>query len=370
MDFIPINRPIMGEEEKRAALSVIESGMLTDASFEGGKMVRELEAKMRRQLGAKHVVAVNSGTAALHCSMLALGVKKGDEVVLPSFTFVSTANVVLACGGRPIFVDNKDDYNIDPAALKKAITRRTKAVIPVHLYGYPADMQEVREVAERRSLAVVEDAAESLGAEYRGKQTGTLSDAGCFSLYSTKVVTAAEGGAISTDDDDFAEKVRLIRNHGMVRGYDSRSLGFNYRLTEIAAAIGSAQMDKLQGFIGARRRNAAYLSDRFGSVKGARFTQNASDRSHVYYLYTLYLKKNRDKVLERLKARGIGAAVYFRMPVHKTPLYAGSGYGRLRLKRAEAASKHVLSLPVHPALREEEVERVATAFVESSSLLA
>jgi len=370
LDFIPINRPILGEEEKRAVLTVIDGGMLTDSSFEGGKMVRELEGKMRALLGAKHVVATNSGTAALHCSMLALGIKKGDEVILPSFTFVSTANVVLACGGKPVFVDTKADYNIDPAALKKAVTRRTKAVMPVHLYGYPADMQEVNEIAEKHSLAVIEDAAESLGAEYRGKQTGTLSDAGCFSLYSTKVVTSAEGGAVSTDDDDFAEKVRLVRNHGMVHGYDSRHLGFNYRLTEIAAAIGSVQMDKLPEFLASRRKNAAYLNERLKNVEGAKFTQTASDRTHVFYLYTLYLKKNRDQVLERLKGKGVGAAVYFKMPVHRTPLYTKGGYGKLRLKNAEAASKHVLSLPVHPGVTEEQIGRVADAFVEASTLLA
>ncbi|MDV3276835.1 MAG: DegT/DnrJ/EryC1/StrS family aminotransferase [Nitrososphaerales archaeon] len=370
MDFIPINKPILGEEEKRAVLSVIESGMLTDASFEGGKMVRELEGKMRRLLGVKHVVATNSGTAALHCSMLALGIKKGDEVVIPSFTFVSTANVVLACGGKPVFVDNKRDYNIDPSALKRAITRRTKAVMPVHLYGYPADMDEVREIAAKHSVAVVEDAAESLGAEYKGRQTGTLSDVGCFSLYATKVVTTGEGGAISTDDDDFADRLRLVRNHGMLHGYDSRYLGFNYRLTEIAASIGSVQMDKLASFLAARRKNAAYLSERLGNVNGAEFNQTASDRTHVYYLYTLYLRKKRDQVLEKLKEKEIGAAVYFKMPVHRTPLYAKGGYARLRLKNAEDAAKHVLSLPVHPAITDDQLKRVADGFIEASSLIA
>jgi dTDP-4-amino-4,6-dideoxygalactose transaminase len=370
LDFIPINKPIMGEEEKKAVLSVLDSGMLTDSSYEGGRMVRELEGKLSRLLGTKHVVATNSGTAALHCSMLALGIKPGDEVVVPSFTFVSTANVVLACGAKPVFVDNGRDYNISPEAFRKAVTRRTKAVMPVHLYGYPADMDEVKEVAEKHSIAVIEDAAESLGAEYKGRQTGVLGDAGCFSLYSTKVVTTGEGGAVSTDDDEFADMLRLVRNHGMLHGYDSRRLGFNYRLTEAAAAIGSVQMDRLDSFLAARRKNAAYLTDRFKDVNGSAFTQTADDRTHVFYLYTLFLRKKRDEVLRRLRERGVGAAVYFKMPVHKAPLYAKEGYGRLKLRNAEESARHVLSLPVHPAVTEEQLERVADEFIAASSLLA
>jgi dTDP-4-amino-4,6-dideoxygalactose transaminase len=366
LDFIPINLPLLGEEEKKAALSVIESGRLTDSSFEGGKWVKNFESKMSQLLVAKHVVAVNSGTAALHSVLLALGVKPGDEVVLPSFTFVATANVVLACGAKPVFAEMKADYNIDPALLGKVITKHTKAVIPVHLYGYPADMDEIREVASASSVHVVEDAAESLGAEYKGKQTGTLSDAGCFSMYATKVATAGEGGAISTNSDELAYKLRLVRNHGMVHGYDSRRLGFNYRLPELAAAIASVQMDKLSGFLRARAKNVAFLQERISGVKGASFTQNGRDRTHAHYLHTIFLRKNRDKILGKLNAMGIGAAVYFKMPVHKTPLYRELGYGRLTLKNTEEATRHVLSLPVHPKLGREEMERVAQSFLTAA----
>ncbi len=366
MAFIPINRPIMDDAERRAVSAVIESGKLTDGSYEGGKTVREFEGKVRQLLGSKHVIAVNSGTAALHCALLALGVKPGDEVVLPSFTFVATANVVLACGAKPVFVDIKADYNMDPTGFKKAVTRRTKAVIPVHLYGYPADMDEIREIAGRHSVRVVEDAAESLGAEYKGKQTGTLSDVGCFSMYATKVATSGEGGAVSTDSDELADSLRLVRNHGMLHGYDSRHLGFNYRLPELAAAVGSVQMDKLQGFLEARHRNAEYLIDRLGKVEGARFTQDGKDRTHVFYLYTLYLRKSRDAILKRLNSIGIGAAVYFHIPVHRTPLYAQLGYARRQLKNTEAATRHVLSLPVHPGVTSQDMERVADGFLKAA----
>ena len=362
MSFIPINKPMLGVEEKRAVDSVLASGKLTDASFEGGPFVRELESKVAKLLGAKNVVAVNSGTAALHTVLLAMGIKQGDEVIVPSFTFVATANVVLACGATPVFVDTKEDYNMDPVEFEKALTARTKAVIPVHLYGYPADMDEIREIAAKRSVSIIEDAAESLGATYAGKQTGTLSDAGCFSMYATKVVTSGEGGAISTSDDGLAEKLRLVRNHGMVHGYDTRHLGLNYRLPEIGAAIASVQTDRLPGFLLGRARNVAYLKERLGGIDGADFTQKAEGRTHVYYLYTLFLRRNRDRILASLNSAGIGAAVYFKTPVHMTPLYSELGHSKKRLRHTEDASEHVVSLPVHPGLGESEMERVADGF--------
>lgn len=369
MAFIPINVPLLGEGEKRAVMSVLDSGKLTDSSFEGGRWVRSLEEKMKKLVGTKHVIAVNSGTAALHCSMLALEVGPGDEVILPSFTFVSTANVVLACGGRPVFADNKADYNLDPKAVGRLITRKTKAIVPVHVYGYPADMDEINEIAKKHSIPVVEDAAESLGAEYKGKQTGSLSQAGCFSLYASKVATSGEGGAVSTNDGAFAHKLRLVRNHGMLHGYDTRRLGFNYRLTETAAAIGSVQMDRLQGFLRARGRNAEYLNERVSGLPGVEFTQNSADRTHVFYLYSLSLKRKRDEILRHLVERGIGAAVYWRTPVHRTQLYLKLGYGKLGLKQADYASKHVISLPVHPGIEKANMKRVADEFVRACALL-
>lgn len=362
MEYIPINKPILGEEEKSAVEDVLASGKLTDASYEGGKHVRAFEGKVRSLLGAKHVIAVNSGTAALHSVLMALGVKAGDEVILPSFTFVATANVVLACGAKPVFVDIRKDYNIDPDAFRKAVTKKTKAVMPVHLYGYPADMDEIREVAQARSIRVVEDAAESMGATYKKKQTGMLSDAGCFSMYATKVVTSGEGGAISTDDDSMADRIRLVRNHGMVHGYDTRHLGFNYRLPEMNAAMASAQMDRLEGFLRARRKNVSHLSKRVEDLKGVGFTQNARDRTHAFYLYTLRVNKNRDKILKSLNDSGIGASVYFRVPVNRTPLYSKLGYSKKPLKFTDDAAGHVISLPVHPALTDEDLQRVADGF--------
>jgi len=189
-------------------------------------------------------------------------------------------------------------------------------------------------------------------------------------MYATKVVTSGEGGAISTDDDELAEKLRLVRNHGMVHGYDTRVLGFNYRLPEISAAIASVQMDKLDGFLRARARNAKFLTERVSSTPGVEFTQNAEDRTHVYYLYTLHLKKKRDQVMQALNAAGVGAAVYWKIPVHKAPLYVKLGYGKKTLRQTEDAARHVISLPVHPGVSLPDMQRVADEFLKAARMLA
>jgi len=355
MKFIPINKPMMDSRETKAVMEVLESGMLTDSSFEGGKRVKEFERKLASQLGAKHVVAVNSGTAALQTSLMAYNIKAGDEVILPAFTFEATANVVIACSAKPVFADVQSDYTIDPADIRRKITRRTKAIIPVHLYGYPVDLDEIREIARANGVRVIEDAAESLGAEYRGRQTGYTDDAGCFSLYATKVITSGEGGAISTNDDEMADKLRMMRNHGMKDGYDTRILGYNYRLAEIPAAIACVQMDKLPEFIEARRRNAAALTDAIAGLKGVSMRQSKADRKNIFYLYTVHVESARDRVQERLRAKGVGAVVYWKTPVNRMPLYEGMGFAGLELPGVYDAVDHVLSLPVHPGVSAEEV---------------
>ncbi len=359
MNFIPINRPFLGEEERKAVDEVLSSGLLTDSSLEGGKWVRNFESKVGTLLGVKHVIAVNSGTAALHSTLLACGIKNGDEVIIPSFTFVATANVVLACGAKPVFVDTKADYNIDPAEVAKKITKKTKAILPVHVYGYPADLDELKEIAEGHNLPLIEDAAESLGAEYKGKQTGSTTTAGCFSLYATKVITSGEGGAVSTTDEELARKLRMVRNHGMVKGYDTRVLGLNLRLPEVQAAIASVQMDRLPSFLQARRRNAASLADQTRDLGGIEMTQKARDRNHVWYLFTVNVKERRDEVMARMRQAGVGASVYWEKPVHKTPYYISLGFSKTKLPNTEKAAKMVLSLPVHPGVSPEQIDYIA-----------
>src|ERR687883_1617616 len=259
--MIPINKPWMSEEEKLEVTSVLEENALTSAARDGGKRVRQFESLLKSYLKTRNVISVNSGTASIHAALLAAGIKQDDEVLLPSFTFVATANAVVAAGGRPIFVDiKKDDYTMDVSDLKSKITKKSKVIIPVHLYGHPADMDEITELADKHGIDVIEDACQSLGSTYKKRQTGTFGAMGCFSMYASKVVTAGEGGAISTDNDELADKIKMIRNHGMIEGYDTKILGLNLRMPELSAAVAKVQMQKLRKMLQIRRRNAELLS--------------------------------------------------------------------------------------------------------------
>jgi dTDP-4-amino-4,6-dideoxygalactose transaminase len=362
--MIPINKPWIGEEERREVASVLEENALTTAARDGGKRVRDFESQMKNYLKAKHVISVNSGTAALHAALLAAGVEQGDEVLLPSFTFVATANAVVAAGGQPVFVDvKKDDYTIDASDLKAKITKKSKVVIPVHLYGHPSDMDEIGELAGRHSLDVVEDACQSLGSTYRKKQTGTFGAMGCFSMYASKVLTAGEGGAVATDNDDLADKLKMIRNHGMVEGYDTRVLGLNLRLPELSAAVAKVQMQKLDKMLQLRRRNAEMLDKMlFPSAKkhGLVLPQETADKKFNWYLYTVAFRDGRDKIKERLVKDNVGATVYYSPPVHKTPYYMQVAPGT-RLPATEWCADHVLSLPAHPHVSEADVDHIAAS---------
>jgi perosamine synthetase len=357
---IPINRPQLGEEEKGEVMSVMEENALTSAAADGGKRVRDFESLMKEYLGCKHVIAVNSGTAALHAALLAEGIGRGDEVLVPSFTFVATANAVVAAGAKPVFVDiNKHDYTMDVSDAKSKTTRRTKAVIPVHLYGHPCDMDALSELAQKRSLVIIEDACQSLGSAFKKKQTGTFGAMGCFSMYASKVLTAGEGGAIATDDSRLADKLKMIRNHGMVKGYDTRVLGLNLRLPELSAAIAKAQMKKLTEMLAARRRNAGMMSELLQGAKGVVLPQESADRTFNWYLYTICFSNGRarDDAMAKLQKEGIGATVYYNPPVHKTPYYRK--LAAAKLPATEWCARRVLSLPVHPGVNEETIRRTA-----------
>ncbi|HEX6561010.1 MAG TPA: DegT/DnrJ/EryC1/StrS family aminotransferase, partial [Nitrososphaera sp.] len=358
------NRPQLGEEEKREVMSVMEENALTSAAADGGKRVRDFESLMKEYLGCKHVIAVNSGTAALHAALLAAGIGPGDEVLVPSFTFVATANAVVASGAKPVFVDiEKRDYTIDVSDAKNKVTKKTKAVIPVHLYGHPCDMDALDELAQKRSLAVIEDACQSLGSTYKKRQTGTFGEMGCFSMYASKVLTSGEGGAITTDDSRLADKLKMIRNHGMVKGYDTRILGLNLRLPELAAAIAKVQMAKLPAMLAARRKNAQLLSELLQGAKDVSLPQESDDKIFNWYLYTVCFAKGaaRDEMMARLQKEGIGATAYYNPPVHKTPYYSGNFAAKL--PATDWCAKRVLSLPVHPGVQEEDIRRTAAGMM-------
>ena len=362
--MIPINKPWLDEEERHEVMSVLDENALTTAAHDGGKRVRDFESHLRDYLSIKYVIAVNSGTSALHAALLAAGVKQGDEVLLPSFTFVATANAVVAAGAKPIFVDiNRKDYTIDVSDLRAKITKNSKAIIPVHLYGHVSDMDEIIELATKHSLDIIEDACQSLGSTYKKKQTGTLGLMGCFSLYASKVLTSGEGGAVATNNDNLADKLKMIRNHGMVEGNDTRMLGLNLRLPELSAAIAKVQMQKLDKMLEIRRRNAELLSKLLlASSKKyeVKIPEETADKKFNWYLYTVAFQDDRDRIKNKLVQNNVGATVYYSPPVHKMPFYAHIA-SEAKLPATEWCADHVLSLPVHPHVAEADVDRIANS---------
>lgn len=371
--MIPINKPWLDLEEKNEIMSVLDESALTSAAKDGGKRVRDFEFQLRNYLKARHVVAVNSGTAALYAALVAADIKNGDEVLLPSFTFVATANSIVAAGAKPIFIDIKrDDYTIDVSKLKAKITDKSRAIIPVHLYGHPSAMDEICELADKYSLKIIEDACQSIGSTFKNKQTGTMGLMGCYSMYASKVLTCGEGGAIATNSDDLADKLKMIRNHGMVDGYDTRVFGLNLRLPELSAAIAKVQAKRLPRMLDSRRRNAELMSNLLLHIANKleiKLPEESDKKKFNWYLYTVAFEDNtlRDKVKEKMLNEGIGATVYYDPPVHKTPYYHNMTVdshenNNKNLLNTEWGSRHVLSLPVHPLVTEHDIENMAAIF--------
>ena len=363
--MIPIASPQMGEEERQAVLAVLDSGQLAQ-----GPVVDEFEREFARWCGAPYAVAVNSGTAALHLLMLAHGLEEGDEVITTPFTFIASANAVLYTGARPVFVDvESDTFNIDPALVESAITPRTKAILAVDLYGHPADIGELRSIADRRGLLLIEDACQAHGATIDGVKTGALGVGATFSFYPTKNITTGEGGMVTTSDPDIAQRVQLLRQHGAQQRYHHDIVGYNFRLTDIAAAIGVAQLRKLDRFNAIRRRNAAVLTGGLQGVPGLRTPPERQGFGHVYHQYTVAVERSRDQLQQRLHDLGIGTAVHYPVPVHRQPAYIKLGYGNMSLPVADRAASEVLSLPVHPALSDSDLQRIIDSVRQAAASL-
>lgn len=357
---IPINIPVLGKEELKEVSSILRDGSLTSAANIGGKKVQEFEKLASTFVKSKYAVAVNSGTAALQAALYVHNLKAGDEVLLPSFTFVATANAVVSVGAKPVFVDIlKENYTMDPNDLKKKITKKSKLILPVHLYGNVAYMDQIIEIAKKNNLKIIEDAAQSLGSTYKGKHTGTFSDLGCYSLYPAKVMTAGEGGFIVTNSKNLFDKLRMIRNHGMLHGYDTRIFGLNLRLPEISAAIAKIQIKKLPNFLLKRRKNAKILSELISDLD-IKLPQERRYEKVNWYLYTIEVN-NRQKLLKKLNSKGIGAAAYYPIPIHKTPFYNK----KIKLPFTDRAASRVLSLPIHPMVSTKNIEFIAKAVHES-----
>lgn len=354
---IPIASPQIADEEKAAVMSVLDSGQLAQ-----GPVVEEFEREFARWCGVKHAVAVNSGTAALHLLLLAHGIKEGDEVITSPFTFVASANAALFVGARPVFVDiEPQTYCLDPSKVEAAITPRTRAIMPVDLYGHPAAIPELVDIANRHGLVLIEDACQSHGAAIGNRKTGALGVDASFSFYPTKNMTTAEGGMVTTDDDAIAERVATLRQHGATHRYRHDVLGYNFRMTEISAAIGRAQLAKLDRFNERRRRNASVLDEGLAGVRGVIAPRERPGFRHVYHQYTLRIAHDRDGFQDRIRESGIGTAVHYPIPVHRQPLYEQLGYGEVTLPVSEAAARQVISLPVHPALSDSDLDRIVEA---------
>ena len=372
--FLPFAQPLLGDEEIEAVVETLRSGWLT-----GGPKVREFEEAFARVVGARHAVALSSCTAGLHLALLAAGVGPGDEVITTPLTFAATVNVILHVGATPVLADiSPADYNIDPEQVAAKVTPRTKAILPVHYAGQPCRMDELLALARERGLRVIEDAAHALGARYRGKPIGALSDAAVFSFYAIKNITTGQGGMLTTDDAELAERVALLRLHGLSKtawdrytergswSYQVLAPGFNYVLTDFQAALGTQQLTRLEAFQARRTQLADRYRALLADVPGLVLPPVRDDVVHAWHLFPVWVDEartgiDRDGFIEALRARGIGTSVHF-IPIHYHPYFQQAlGVGPGAYPVAERVFQGLVSLPLYPKMRDEDVERVATA---------
>jgi len=367
---VPFYVPWITKEDKKAVLEILNSRWLT-----GGLKAREFEKLFADSIGVKHAVSVNSGTAALHLAIQTLDLKAGDEVIVPVFTYVATANAVLYNGAKPIFADiDSKTFNVSAESVLERITSKTKAITVVHYAGQSVDMEEILDVAEDHKLHVIEDCAHSLGSEYRGRKTGSIGIVGSFSFYPTKMITTLEGGMLTTNEDWIERKARLLREHGMTRSaldrektadwhYDVNEMGYNYRLNEVQAALGVSQLKRVEDGIKKRVEVARYYTRKLRRTNGAITPYEAKDRTHVYHLYVIKILKEkcgltRDELFEKLSAKGIG------LSVHYTPLHLLTFYKRIAgcttgsFPNAEEVYSEVLSLPIFPTISRDQTDYV------------
>ena len=361
--MIPVYEPSLGGEERQNLLKAFDSGWISSK----GEFIGEFEESFARYIGARHAVATCNGTTALHLALEALGVGAGDEVLVPTLTFVSTANAVAYTGAKPVFLEAHPDYwCIDPNKIKDKITKKTKAIIPVHLYGHPCDMDPILEIAEEHNLSVIEDAAEAHGAEYYGKKVGIFGDVNCFSFFGNKIITTGEGGMCLTNHKKLSDKMKILRDHGTTPGkhYWCDVRGFNYRMTNLQAAIGCAQVKKIDEIIEKKRSIALEYNKRLGDVAGITLPTEESWAKNVYWMYSVLIEDDfglsRDEVIKKLAENGVESRPFF-PPIHRFPMYDQ----KEKLSVSEELSRKGINLPSSPKLTVEDVNRV----VESVSSL-
>ncbi|MDR0900347.1 MAG: DegT/DnrJ/EryC1/StrS family aminotransferase [Methanobrevibacter sp.] len=361
-DNIPIANPIIGDEEIEEVVKVLKSGFIAQ-----GPKTKEFEEKFAKFVGTKYGIATSSGTTALHVALLACGVGEGDEVITSPFSFAATGNSILYTGAKPVFIDiDPETYTMDPDKIEAAITSKTKAIMPVQLYGQAADMEKIMKIAKKHNLFVIEDAAQAHGAIYKNKKVGAIGDMACFSFYPTKNMTTGEGGMITTNNPELAEKARIIKAHGETERYKHEILGFNFRMTDIAAAIGLAQLEKIDDFNKKRIDNASYLNEKLADVEGIAIPQELDDNKHVYHQYTIKIEEgNRDDWVKFLNDNRIGTGIHYPIPIYKQELYLELGYDE-ELEHTEDAASSVVSLPVHPSLTKKDLDEIIKVLKEAS----
>lgn len=350
--------PIIEQEEIDAVNKVLESGQLAQ-----GPKVAELEAAFADYCGTKYAAAVSSGTAALHAALYAAGIGPGDEVITVPYTFMATFNAILMAGAKPVLVDIEPaTFTIDVTKIEQAITPKTKAILPVHLYGQPCDIDELKAIADKHGIKVIEDACQAVGAEYKGKIAGNLGDLGCFSLYATKNIMCGEGGVITTNDESYLTAIKQFRQHGMSAQYDYVDIGYNYRLTDLQAAIAVEQLKKAGRFTAARQKNAAAFNEGLKDIKGIVLPATAKDRTHVYHQYTIRVtgdcKVDRQTIIDKLKEHDVFPGVYYPKGLHEFAHVQKYGYKVGDFPVTEQAAKEVLSLPIHPRVTADDIKLI------------
>ena len=362
---VPIAKPIIGDKEIENVVEVLKSGMIAQ-----GPKVEEFEQKFAEWVGADYGIAVNSGTAALHTALLACDIGEGDEVITTPFTFIASGNSIVYTGARPVFADiDLKTYTLNPEKIEGLITENTKAIMPVQLYGQSANMDRINEIAELYGLIVIEDAAQAHGATCNGKKVGSIGDMSCFSFYPTKNMTTSEGGIITTDDEDLAEAARIFRAHGASIRYHHGEIGYNFRMTDIAAAIGLAQLEKIDEFNDKRIANAEYLNQGLKDVDGVVTPYCAYGSKHVYHQYTILVEKgDRDDWVDIINDCGVGTGIHYPIPLYNQPIYRSLGLDG-DCPNAEFAADNVISLPVHPSLTKEDLDLVIEAVKTASEEL-
>ncbi len=355
--MIQMAKPQIGDEEKQAVMEVLDSGMLAQ-----GPRVKAFEDAFAEMCGVKHAVAASSGTTALHLAALAHGIGAGAEVITSAFTFIASSNSILFTGARPVFVDiDPRTFNLNPDLIEAAVTPQTKAIMPVHLYGLACDMEPIRRVAEEHNLVIIEDACQSHGAAYKDGKVGSFGT-GAFSLYPTKNITSGEGGMITTNDPVIDEKCRVLRQHGMRKRYYHDELGYNFRMTDLHAAIGLAQLKKLEKFNAQRQANAKFLSE---NLKGVTVPFIPDGQTHVFHQYTVRVPDGkRDALRAHLQEHGVGSEVYYPVPIHQQSFYVSDLGYKDSLPETERAALEVLSLPVHAGLSASDLETIVAAVNE------